>query len=107
FRSGRKKTTPCLSFIVSQHTERRLPDGLRRLRQRLARAKLNHALLGPETLIPAVTRNEGAVPAILGRDQRNKRILLNSRVAERSNGHERIVLGREDQRRHVDLPCHG
>src|SRR5207253_10968204 len=37
FRSGGEKTTPSFSFVVSQHTYRRFPDGLRRLRQRLDR----------------------------------------------------------------------
>src|SRR6266699_792038 len=61
FRSGGEKTTPSFSFVVSQHTYRRFPDGLRRLRQRLARAKLNHALPGPETLIPVFARHDGPV----------------------------------------------
>src|SRR5438477_2802141 len=71
------------------------------------RTKLDHALLSPKTLVSPAIRNKSAVPTDIGSDQGDERILHERGVSKRGEGHQRIVLGREDQCWHVDLSCNG
>src|SRR5438094_7997338 len=71
------------------------------------RTKLDHALLSPKTLVSPAIRNKIAVPTDIGSDQGDERILHERGVSKRGEGHQRIVLGREDQCWHVDLSCNG
>src|SRR6266850_5384118 len=66
-------------------------------------AEFDNALLGPEALTSGVFRNEAAMAAVLGRNKLDGRILVDSGGQERTEGHEGIVLGGDQEQGHADL----
>src|SRR5579875_2754435 len=65
---------------------------------RMLRAEFHNSPFAPKTLVAAFASNERAMASVARRNQSNIRIVAQLAPLERGIRHERIILGRQNQR---------